>query len=192
MATAKVILNGTTLMDVTSDTVDTVNLLSGETATKNDGTSIIGAYVALSTYTVTKNLTNVTTTNDDSEILSGGSFFMDLAPARGHYIDSITVTMGGIDVTSQVFTPGVGEKTITANGTYDATLESFSGYSTVTVSVPNSYSSSDEGKVVSSGALVSQTSASYTSNGTYDTTTVNSVTVNVSGGTYPTWTGGSY
>lgn len=43
----------------------------------------------------------------------------------------------------------------------------------------NSYTASDEGKVVSNGALVSQTSATYTTNGTYDTTIKNSVTVNV-------------
>lgn len=41
---------------------------------------------------------------------------------------------------------------------------------------------SDEGKVVSNGALVSQTSDTVTENGTYDTTLKNSVTVNVSGG----------
>ena len=44
MAFSKVIFNGTTLMDVTSDTVDAANLLTGYTATKNDGTSITGSY----------------------------------------------------------------------------------------------------------------------------------------------------
>lgn len=42
--------------------------------------------------------------------------------------------------------------------------------------------SEHNGKVVQSGALVSQTSATYTTNDTYDTTTISSVTVNVSGG----------
>ena len=46
----------------------------------------------------------------------------------------------------------------------------------------NSYADGDEGKVVSNGVLVSQTSATYTSNNTYDTTLVSSVTVNVAGG----------
>ena len=49
--------------------------------------------------------------------------------------------------------------------------------------IPNSYAAGDEGKVVSNGALVSQTThAEITQNGTYDITTNNSVTVNVSGG----------
>ena len=42
MAIAKVILNGVTQMDVTQDTVTVDKLLSGYTATKNDGTKITG------------------------------------------------------------------------------------------------------------------------------------------------------
>ena len=44
MAIAKVILNGDTLMDVTSNTVVANKLVKGITATKNDGTSISGTY----------------------------------------------------------------------------------------------------------------------------------------------------
>ena len=54
-------------------------------------------------------------------------------------------------------------------------------YSSVTVNVENSYSASDEGKVVNNGALVSQTAkpTEITANDTYDTTMYNSVTVDV-------------
>lgn len=44
MAYSKVILNGTTLMDVTQKTVAADKLLSGYTALKNDGTGITGTY----------------------------------------------------------------------------------------------------------------------------------------------------
>ena len=71
-----------------------------------------------------------------------------------------------------------GTKNITANGTG---IDVYS-YQYADVAVPNSYSQSDEGKVVSNGALVAQTSATYTTNDTYDTTLVNSVTVNVASG----------
>ena len=68
---------------------------------------------------------------------------------------------------------------VTENGTY--TASSGHAYSPVTVNVPNSYDASDEGKVVSNGALVGQTSATKTANGTYDTTLNNEVVVNVPG-----------
>ena len=75
-----------------------------------------------------------------------------------------------------------GTKNITANGN----AQDVKAYEKVDVSVPNSYSASDEGKVVSNGALVAQTSDTVTTNDTYDTTLINSLTVNVSGG------GGTY
>lgn len=80
---------------------------------------------------------------------------------------------GGGDIT-------VESKSISANGTY--TAPAGKAYSPVAVNVPNSYAASDEGKVVSNGALVSQTSDTVTANDTYDTTLINSLTVNVSGG----------
>jgi hypothetical protein len=46
-------------------------------------------------------------------------------------------------------------------------------------SITNQYTSSDEGKVVSSGQLVAQTSTTATANGTLDTTTNNEVVVDV-------------
>lgn len=73
-------------------------------------------------------------------------------------------------------------KTITSNETYTALRDGADGYKSVTVAVPNTYAASDEGKVVSNGALVPQTSGTVTANDTYDTTLINSLTVNVSGG----------
>ena len=74
--------------------------------------------------------------------------------------------------------PTLIEKNITANGVYNASDDNADGYSKVTANVPNTYAAGDEGKVVSNGALVAQTAATYTQNGVYDTTTVNEVTVN--------------
>ena len=72
-------------------------------------------------------------------------------------------------------------KSISANGTYNASSDSADGYSRVTVAVPNSYSAGDEGKVVDSGALVAQTAHAdvtpTTSDQTIDTTTNNSIKV---------------
>lgn len=56
MAVSKVILNGTTLIDVTNDTVAANNLLSGETATGADGEAVTGAYVAPTFTTQSKSI----------------------------------------------------------------------------------------------------------------------------------------
>ena len=77
---------------------------------------------------------------------------------------------GGYGLVEQTARPSA----ITSNGTYDTT-----NHNSVSVSVPNSYGAGDEGKVVSGGALVSQTDVTKTANGTYDTTTVKQVTVSV-------------
>jgi len=86
---------------------------------------------------------------------------------------NVAVPTGGADL---------GTKSITANGTYNASSDNLDGYSSVSVDVPNTYGSGDEGKVVSNGALVAQTSDTVTQNGTVDTTLINSLLVNVSGG----------
>ena len=75
--------------------------------------------------------------------------------------------------------PVLVSKSITANGIYDPADDNADGYSGVTVNVPNSYTASDEGKVVSNGALVAQGSDTVTQNGTVDTTLINSLVVNV-------------
>lgn len=80
---------------------------------------------------------------------------------------------GGGDVT-------VESKSISSNGTF--TAPPGKAYSPVTVDVPNSYAAGDEGKVVSNGELVAQSSDSVTQNGTVDTTLINSLLVNVPSG----------
>lgn len=87
-----------------------------------------------------------------------------------------------VDAISQGSTPtGTKQISVTSNGTQ---TENVSGYASaqLNVAVPNSYSASDEGKVVSNGALVAQTSDTVTENDTYDTTLIDSLTVNVIGG----------
>lgn len=78
----------------------------------------------------------------------------------------------------------LGTKEITENGNYSAKDDGLDGYSDVRVSVVNSYTTEDEGKVVLDGALVAQTAMpeEVTENGIINTTLYDSVTVNVSGG----------
>ena len=91
------------------------------------------------------------------------------------------------DISGGGITP-TGTKEITSNGTsIDVTQ-----YAYADVAVPNTYSAGDEGKVVSNGALVAQTSDTVTTNDTYDTTLINSLTVNVSGGGGSSMASGSF
>ena len=86
------------------------------------------------------------------------------------YEDAIDAIQTGITPT--------GTKTInvSANGTTTHDVTNYAS-AQVVANVPNSYSAADEDKVVQNGALVTQTSDTVTDNGTYDTTTKNSVTV---------------
>lgn len=101
--------------------------------------------------------------------------------ANGTYAASSDNADGYSSVSVEV-EPNLTTKSITANGTYNATSDNADGYSSVTVNVPNTYSASDEGKVVSNGALVAQSSDTVTENGTVDTTLISSLLVNVAGG----------
>lgn len=87
-----------------------------------------------------------------------------------------------VNVNVPTVTP-TGEKTINVsqNGTVTEDVTNYASAKVVT-NVPNTYSASDEGKVVQNGALASQTSLTVNQNGTYVTTTNNEVVVDVSGG----------
>lgn len=153
-----------------------------------------GTVLFYETKAVTYNLSGGATASiSTSEVVTNQGFSVKLTAPTGYNLNNVTVTMGGVDITSQVFTPdeaggsGGGStliaKNISANGAYSASSDNADGYSSVTVTVPNSYAAGDEGKVVSNGALVSQGSDTVTTNGTVDTTLISSLTVNVSGGT---------
>lgn len=80
MAISKVILNGDTLMDVTSDTVEAEKLLSNETATKNDGTKVTGNITSKSSTDLSVSGATVTApagyyANAASKAVAAGSAF---------------------------------------------------------------------------------------------------------------------
>lgn len=106
--------------------------------------------------------------------------------SAANIVDGVTVKVGDAnDDDSIASVTGTAQTGITPTGTLEITTngtENCSAYEYVDVDVANSYAVGDEGKVVHGGALVSQSSATYTQNNTYDTTLVNSVTVNVEGG----------
>ena len=147
-----------------------------------------GSLVAQTSTTATVNGTMDTTTNnevvvnvpntysagDEGKVVDNGQL---VAQTAATYTDNgtyNTTTNNSVTVALPLAT-----KSITSNGTYAASSDNVKGYTSVSVNVPNTYTASDEGKVVNNGALTSQTSVTKTSNGTYDTTLNNSVTINV-------------
>lgn len=84
---------------------------------------------------------------------------------------------GAIDSISGGGITPTGAININSNGSHNVTQ-----YASAEVAVPNSYSASDEGKVVNNGGLVAQSSDTVTENGVVDTTLINSLDVNVSSG----------
>lgn len=58
-------------------------------------------------YTVSYELTNATSDNGATTAADGSSYTTNIAPATGATIDSVVVTMGGVDVTDEVYADGV-------------------------------------------------------------------------------------
>ena len=75
-------------------------------------------------YSITNTLTHVTNSNGLSELIRGGAYSATLTADAGYTLSTVTVTMGGVDVTSDVYDDGVitipavtGELVITATAT---------------------------------------------------------------------------
>lgn len=59
------------------------------------------------TYTVTNNLTNVVNSNGAASANEGASYTATLTAVEGYTLDTVTVTMGGVDITNAVYLDGV-------------------------------------------------------------------------------------
>ena len=88
----------------------------------------------VTTYTITNNLTNVSSDNDSASVTAGESYTATLTAADGYEMDSVSVTMGGADITSTVYADGVvniaavtGNVVITANAIEEQTTTVFTG-----------------------------------------------------------------
>lgn len=119
---------------------------------------------------VTENYTNVSSASTKTKVLHGSSYYQKIVPDDGYLISSVTVTMGGVDITSQVFsgdtgtgggTTPTGTLSIVQNGTYDVT-----NYASAEVDVPSS-------------GIVPTGTVSITQNGTVNVTNYASASVSV-------------
>lgn len=59
------------------------------------------------TYTITNTLSNATNSNSDTSIEENTSYSANIAPNTGYKLKTVTVTMGGVDITSSAYSNGV-------------------------------------------------------------------------------------
>jgi len=76
------------------------NFINGSVE-KNDNTSN-----SSTKYTIVKKLTNVTISNNATRVKAGESYSVTLTPTTEYDLDTVTVTMGGTDITSSAYSEG--------------------------------------------------------------------------------------
>ena len=95
-----------------------INALDGMFKVAAYTEDVSGAYAAfktafglvdtgVTTYTITAELVNVTSSNNATSVSEGASYTATLTAADGYEIDSVSVLMGGVDVTADVYANGV-------------------------------------------------------------------------------------
>lgn len=185
MANIKVQLsNGTVIIDLTSDTVTSAShIKSGLVGHLADGSVVTGTLIEKDVKSVTYNLTGGATASiSTSEVVTGQGFSVKLNAPTGYVLSGVTITMGGNDITSQVFTPdeGGGEPNLqTKSVSYTPTTSAQSAQ----VTADSGYDGLEQVNVsvgaIPSEYIVPSGSQTITANDTYDVTALASVTVNV-------------
>lgn len=61
----------------------------------------------LASYSVTSTLSHVTSSNSAMSVMEGSNYYAELTPEDGYALDSVTVTMGGADITATAYGDGV-------------------------------------------------------------------------------------
>lgn len=81
----------------------------------------------VTSYTITKNLTNATLSNSATSVNENSSYSATLTANSGYELSTVTITMGGVDITSSSYSNGIitisnvtGNIIITANATQQA------------------------------------------------------------------------
>lgn len=95
--TAKITGMNPYVSGVTSD-----SLIAGKVLYENGMT-----YTPATVYTVTNNLSNATNSNAQTAIVKNGSYSATLTANSGYTLDTVTVTMGGTNITATAYADGV-------------------------------------------------------------------------------------
>ena len=202
MAFAKIVQDGTTLIDLTQDTVTAASMLSGVTAHKNDGTSVTGTIATKTSSNMTVSGATVTApagyyASDASKSVASGTAGTPSAfkePVSNHAISvtpSVTNTTGyitggtktGTAVSVSASELVSGTLTISSSGTKDVTNYASASVAAGSATTPATTITTNPSITVSSSGLITATnsktqnvtpsvSAGYVSSGTAGTITV--------------------
>lgn len=94
-------------------TDQSANIIAFQAALASGGSGG-GSGGGVTVYAIINSLTNVTSDNSSASIVAQSSYSATLTPADGYAIESVTVTMGGEDVTETVWNAETGEITISS------------------------------------------------------------------------------
>ena len=106
-----------------------------------------------SNYSITKNLTNCSLSNSANSIVSGSSYESNVSINSGYVLSSISITMGGVNITSSAYSNGsitinsvTGDIVITIVANAETTTKTYTITNNLTnCSNSNSYINIDEG-----------------------------------------------
>ena len=174
MAFSKIILNGTTLIDVTNDTVATDNLFTGYTATGADGLPVIGSATGGGTLQ-TKTKTYTPTTSQQTETI---------LPDTGY--DG----MSAVDITVNAMPSGTAGTPIATKGTVNNHSISVTPSVTNTTGYITGSTINGTAVTITASELVSDT-YNVTSSGTKDVTNYASASVPAGSVTAPSTISGT-
>lgn len=149
-------------------TVSSLPVLTGSYNTEGPGTEIVQ-------YNITNNLSNVVSSNSATSIEDRGNYITKLTANDGYTINSVTITMGGTDVTSGAYNSETGDVSITpVTGDISVTASATINTYTITNNLTNVTTSNEAASIVHGNAY----NATLTADDTY---TLGDVTVTMGG-----------
>lgn len=83
---------------------DPSHILTYCTLTESSSGGESGGSTGSTSYTITRNLTNCTSSNNTSSVAQGAAYSTTVTPNSGSELLNVAITMGGTDVTSTVYT----------------------------------------------------------------------------------------
>ena len=84
----------------------TGNCIITATCGNQSATCSVTVELPVVNYIVTNNLTECTSNNSTTSIQEGNSYIATITPTEGYAINSVSITMGGTDITSSVYNNG--------------------------------------------------------------------------------------